>query len=197
MTKGDTMRAALFAMTVPLVLLAACGGPETSQANNSGANISNEASPPATAAGSTASAAGPLGAPVSGDQAKKLMHDRHEGMEDIGDAFKVIGREMKAGSPDLGAVRQNAGIIAGLASQASGWFPPGTDPTVGKTRAKPEIWQKPEDFAAKMRDFQQTAQAFNAAAQRGDTAALKTAQADLGKSCKACHDLYRAPEDDH
>lgn len=185
------MRIALFAATAIFVILSAC------DAQDSTANGANAAANATATANAAAPSASPLGAPVSGDPAKKLMHDRHEGMEDIGDAFKVIGREMKAASPSLDAIRQNAGTIARLAPQVSGWFPPGTDPTVGKTRAKPEIWQKPEDFAGKVRDFQQAALAFNAAAERGDVAALKTAQGDLGKTCKACHDLYRAPEDDH
>ena len=42
------MRIALVA-AVAAALLSACGGPEMSQANNAQANISNSASPPATA----------------------------------------------------------------------------------------------------------------------------------------------------
>ena len=187
------MRIALFAATATLAFLTACDVQGDAEVAN-GANAAANATATANAAAATRS---PLGEPVSGEQAKKLMHDRHEGMEDIGDAFKVISREMKAAAPNLGAVRENASVMTRLAPQASGWFPPGTDPTVGKTRAKAEVWQKPEDFAAKMRVFQQAAQAFNAAAQGGDAAAMKAAHGDLGKSCKACHDPYRAPEDDH
>lgn len=187
------MRIALLAPTAALTLLCACDARDPARV----ANGSDAAGNTSATANAPAAAQAPLGAPVSGDQAKKLMHDRHEGMEDIGDAFKVVTREMKAASPNVAAVRENSGVIARLAPQASGWFPPGTEPTVGKTRAKAEIWQKPEDFAAKMRAFQQAAQAFNGTAERGDAAAMKAAHADLGKSCKACHDLYRAPEDDH
>jgi cytochrome c556 len=61
-----------------------------------------------------------------------------------------------------------------------------------KTRALPAIWQKPEDFAAKDRNFQQAAQAFKAAADAGDVNGVKAKFADLGKTCKACHDTYRA-----
>ena len=186
------MRIAPLAYAAGFALLVACGGPEASQANLTQAN-GNSASP-ATAGGAAIVAASPLGKAVSGAPAKKLMHDRHEGMEDIGDAFKVVSREVKAERPDAAKLRENAAIIARLAPQAAGWFPPGTGPDVGKTRAKPEIWKKPRDFAAKTRTFQQAARAFNAAAQRGDMAAITTAHADLGKSCKACHDPYREPE---
>lgn len=182
------MRIAPFAYTTSFVLLIACGGPEASQANNSQANVAGSAA---------AVAAAPLGKPVARAQAAKLMHDRHEGMEDIGDSFRVISREVKGDKPDVAKLRKEAATIARLAPHVSGWFPPGTGPDVGKTRAKADVWQKPADFAAKAKTFQQAARSFNAAAARGDMAAIRTAHADLGKSCKACHDPYRAPEDDH
>lgn len=171
-------------------LLAACDQP-VPVANNAAApaNIAADAATPAAA---------PLGtAPASKEAALKLMHDRHEGMEDIGDATKLISRELKADAPDLARVRDGAATIARLAPEVSAWFPAGTGPDIGKTRAKAEIWQKPEDFAAKRDEFQKQAQAFNAAAQEGDLAATRAAFAELGKSCKACHDSYRSEKKDH
>jgi cytochrome c556 len=157
--------------------------------NDAGAAESNQAAAPAAQPNAV------LGAAVDAERAKTLMHYRHEGMEDIGDAMKVLGREMKGDSPDLAVVRTNAATIARLAPQVSGWFPPGTGPDVGKTHAKPEIWQKPEDFAAKTTALQQAAAAFDAAAQGNDVAAIKASFGELGKACKACHDLYRAKDD--
>jgi hypothetical protein len=75
----------------------------------------------------------PLGEPVSAEQAKTIMHERHEGMEEIGDAMKLVSRELKASNPDLARVRDGAATIARLAPQVSGWFPPGTGQDVGKT----------------------------------------------------------------
>ena len=65
----------------------------------------------------------------------------------------------------------------------------------GKTDAKAEIWQKPDDFEAKARDFETAAAAFKTAAAGNDVAAIRAAQGNLGKSCKACHDLYREKDD--
>ncbi|MDQ3477585.1 MAG: cytochrome c, partial [Pseudomonadota bacterium] len=125
------------------------------------------------------------------EQALTLMKERHEKMEEIGDALKVISRQLKGDSPDLAQVRQNAEIMATLAPQVPGWFPPGTGPDVGKTEAKAEIWQKPEDFTAKARGFAEAATAFRTAAQGNDLAAMRAAQGNVGKTCKACHDPYR------
>lgn len=173
-----------------LVLLAGCR--EAEQPNgpppqDMTAAVDNRADP--------SQAGAVLGAAIAGEQAKTLMHERHEGMEDIGDAMKVVGRELKGDNPDMAKVRAGAGTIARLAPQVTGWFPPGTGPEAGKTHAKPEIWQNPKDFAAKRATFQQAARDFNVAAGGSDLKAIRAAHADLGKSCKACHDLYREKDD--
>jgi len=170
--------------------LAACGGPQTSQANNTQANVSNDSRPPATARSSVAV---PVSmAPVSGDRAKAVMHERHEGMESIGKANKAIHDELHNDLPDLGVIRSSAAKIADLSTRASGWFPAGTGPDVGKTGAKPAIWQNQQDFTAKLQTFQGDAKAFRAATSGNDLNAVKAKLADLGGACKACHDKYRS-----
>ena len=144
-----------------------------------------------------AAAAAPLGKAVSGARAKKIMHDRHEGMEAIGDAMKLVSGELRKDAPDLTKVRSGAATFARLAPQVKGWYPPGTGPDAGKTRAKAAIWQKPDDFRAKALAFESTATKFNAAAKSGDLAAIRAAQGELGKACKACHDPYRAEKGGH
>jgi cytochrome c556 len=168
-------------------LLAACGGPETSQANNSQANISNDSRDANVAVASNVQMRVSLG------DAAKVMHERHEGMETIGKSAKAIHRELDAASPNLPSVRASAAQIASLSRKASGWFPEGTGPDVGKTGAKPDIWlpQNKGDFAAKLHNFQVAAQAFNAAAAGNDSVATKARFADLNGTCKACHDKYR------
>ena len=132
--------------------------------------------------------------PLPKDQALALMERRHDNYEKIGDAMKLVSRELKAEAPDLGRVRSGAATIAELAPQVPSWFPAGTGPDVGKTEARAEIWQKPDDFAAKAEGFRTAALAFAAAAQGSDLAAIRAAHGNLGKSCKACHDLYREEE---
>ena len=135
--------------------------------------------------------------PATREEALKLMHDRHEGMEKIGKATKAIGAEIRKDDPNFGTIRTNADIINDLAKESEHWFPAGTGPDIGKTRAKAEIWQKPEDFAAKDRDFRQAAQAFTGSANSADVNSIKPAFAVLGKTCKACHDSYRTEKKEH
>ena len=181
------MRSFSLVLAVPLVILAGCGGPETSQANNSAANISSDSRPADNAVGSN------LQVRVSLGTATKIMHERHEGMETIGKTTKAINRELQGTSPNLVVVKAGAAQLADLSRKSSGWFPEGTGPEIGKTGAKPDIWspQNKADFAAKLHNFQTAAQAFNAAAKSGDAGAIKARFGDLGGSCKACHDKYR------
>ena len=133
-----------------------------------------------------------LAAPLSKQAALKIMHDRHEGMEAVGKANKLLRREITADAPNVAAIRSSAATIASLAAKSGKWFPKGTGPEMGKTGAKPEIWQKPADFNAKIRDFQAASKALHQAAARGDLAAIKSSYGKLGGTCKACHDPYRS-----
>lgn len=137
-------------------------------------------------------AAAAAAAPLTKGKALAVMHERHEGMEKIGDTNKVLRREINSSSPFVPAVQSGARTMAQLSVKANGWFPRGTGPDVGKTAAKPEIWRNPKDFAAKLRAFQGAARALDAAAKSGDMAAVKARYAELGGTCKACHDSYRA-----
>lgn len=127
-------------------------------------------------------------------QALALMKQRHDHMEALGKATKAIHDQLGSSSPDVASIQQSAAQIDDLAPKLRSWFPAGTGPDVGKTRAKPKVWQKPEDFTVKAHDFEQAATDFDVAAKRGDLAQIKAGFATLGKSCKACHDDYRAPE---
>lgn len=196
------MRTKFVAAACACVLLGACNW-KAGQANSAQGNISQDNRPPATArpsavtnAAETNGIAGNtmvmLAVPLPRDRALQVMHVRHEGMEAIGDAFKALHRAL--GSSDATTVRASAAKIAQLSQQASVWFPAGTGPDVGKTRAKADIWQTADDFGAKLRSFQAAAAAMNNASRGNDAAAMNARFADLGGTCKACHDKYRAEE---
>ncbi len=179
------------------ILLTFCAAAALAACNQNQSRVTldaADASGSATSKATEKAVAKPRAAPLDKTQALALMKARHDKYEKIGKAMKAAGRELKATSPNLAVVRQSADTIATLAPRVPGWFPIGTGPDVGKTEAKAEIWQKPEDFKAKAAGFARAARAFQAAARGGDLNAIRTAQGDLGKSCKACHDLYR--EDD-
>jgi cytochrome c556 len=172
-------------ITAAAALLAGCA-PDTAQDNEA-----NVLMPSAETRTGGAEPTARQVIPVDAETAKKLMAERSENYKKIGDAMKLVTGELRSNSPDLGNVREGAVTIATLAPMVPSWFPAGTGAEAGKTEAKAAIWERPDDFEAKAKAFEQAALAFRAAARQSDLSAIRSAHAELGKSCKACHDLYR------
>ena len=185
------MRKPILIAAATISLLSACSEQAVeNQAESSAAN--NAIATPAATKNDA-----PPAAPASKEEALKIMQERHHGMEQIGKATKAIGTELKEENPNVGTIRTNAATISDLAAKSASWFPTGTGPDVGKTRAKAEIWQKYEDFAAKDREFRTAAQSLKGLADSADVNAVRTAFAAMGKTCKACHDSYRSEKGGH
>lgn len=83
----------------------------------------------------------------------------------------------------------HAESIARLSRIAAKSFPEGSGE--GKTDAKQEIWDNPEDFKKAMDTFQTRADAFAEASKGSDTRAFAMAAKELGGSCKGCHDDFK------
>jgi len=143
--------------------------------------------------------AAPLGMLVAQDDhahSEGIYKVRHDGMHKLGDAFKVIRDQTQAGSPDAAAIKQAAEVVNEVAVDQYKWYPAGSGPKAGvKTRAKAEIWSKPQDFEAAQKLFAEQAKKLHTAAAGGNVAAVKAQFGEVGKSCKNCHDNFRAPED--
>lgn len=124
-----------------------------------------------------------------------IIRQRQAHYKDMGKASKAIADELKAGTPSLPLIRENAQRIADYAPRILTWFPSGSGPEAGlRTRAKPEIWADQEGFGRAAADFIAAAEQFNAVARGGDIAAIGAARPELGKACSNCHDRFRAPE---
>jgi len=186
------MRIVMFAAAGACIFLACCGGPQKSQANNARANISSDSPDANSAAPSNAMVM--LAAAPTKDQALKIMHARHEAMEGLGKAIKTLHRELDARKPDINVIRAQTSTMAADGAKIPSWFPAGTGPDVGKTRAKAEIWKQQDVFARKAKDYAAAAQAIDAAAKAGDVNKVMALHENVDKACKACHDPFRAPE---
>jgi cytochrome c556 len=130
--------------------------------------------------------------PASPAEAQKV---RHEHYEELGDAFKAVRDASKASTPDFAALEKAAQIVHQASINQQQWFPKGSGPEAGKTRALPEVWSKPEDFTAAQKMFSDRAPKLLAAVKSKDIAAVTAAFRDVGGACKNCHDTFRAPED--
>src|SRR5262245_39728163 len=120
---------------------------------------------------------------------------RHEHYEELGDAFKAVRDNSRGGSPDWAALEKAAQTVVDASIDQQRWFPKGTGPEAGKTRALPEIWAKPDDFTAAQKMFTDRAPKLLAAVKAKDGPGVQAAFKEVGGACKNCHDTFRAPED--
>lgn len=99
------------------------------------------------------------------------------------------------GTYDAAQVRAAANAIAAVAGSGLGaLFAPGTEKSIGeqKTFAKPELFQNGAEVAKLAGNFATAAAALAKAADGGNAATVKAAFGDVGKTCKACHDQFKA-----
>ena len=139
--------------------------------------------------------AAPVGVLIAAASARDLQKARHDHYHELGEAFKTVRDQSREGAPDMAKIKAAAQVINEASVDQGRWFPAGTGPEAGKTRALPEIWQRPHDFTAAQKVFSDAAPKLLAAAKSGDAKAVRSTYSDLGKACKNCHDTFRAPED--
>lgn len=122
---------------------------------------------------------------------------RHDGMKEIGAAFKKISEQVKSGSPDAKVVAPNAATVKRLAAAQLDWFPKGSGPESGlKTHAKAAAWTDAAGFKTAQQNFLTEATKLDAVAAKGDMAALPAQFKATGQTCGACHDKYREKDSD-
>ncbi len=130
--------------------------------------------------------------PATPAQMQKIRHEHYEA---LGEAFKSVRDLSKASTPDFVALEKAADAVNKASIDQQQWFPKGSGPEAGKTRAMPEIWSKPDDFTAAQKMFSDRSPKLLAAAKAKDLAAVTAAFREVGGACKNCHDTFRAPED--
>ena len=119
---------------------------------------------------------------------------RHELMESVGDAAKVVGAMLKGEREyDAAAAAESLATFGDVAARFGDLFPAGTE-TGADTEAAPAIWEDRAGFDAALKDWSDATAAAVAAA----PATLEDAKPVLGevfKACKGCHDTYRIEDE--
>ncbi len=103
--------------------------------------------------------------------------------------FSGMKRVVDAGG-DVKPLAFGARGLARWARTIPVMFPEGSN--LATSRAKPLIWQERADFESKAADYASAATRLAELADAGDQAGFATQWAAVGKTCSACHDLYRA-----
>jgi cytochrome c556 len=110
-------------------------------------------------------------------------------MKRNGDEAKIGTQFMKGEAPfDLAKAKAIFAAYADAASRVPSLFPD-TSKTGGDTAALPAIWEKKDDFTAKLKKFGEDAK--DAEAKVTDEASFKAVFPTVQKNCGGCHETYR------
>lgn len=117
---------------------------------------------------------------------------RQANFKDISKANKEVKAALEEAAPDFEAIAAAATAANTGAAKITGFFPAGSGPESGEeTEALATIWSKPEEFKAAADKLVTSSAALAAAAKAKDAETVKSAAADMGGSCKGCHDTFR------
>jgi cytochrome c556 len=117
---------------------------------------------------------------------------RQGAMNVMGEHFGRIGAMVNNKAPfDAKLAAENAAVVAFMSKLPFAGFIEGTEKG-HDTKAKPAIWKEADKFKAAATKMQEDVAKLNTVAQGGNMDEIKAAFGEAGKSCKACHDEYRA-----
>jgi len=95
-----------------------------------------------------------------------------------------------AEAKDYATVETKAKELMGSADKIVEHFPKGS--TAGKTKAKPEIWDKSDDFGKGAKNLRTAASELADAAKAKDDGAVEAKVKGVSGACGACHKAFRA-----
>jgi cytochrome c556 len=131
----------------------------------------------------------------------QLVHQRQSIMFEMQDAYWPLFKVKNAKSTDLKTAEEASKAIVGALGRFSELLLPGTaNGEVPGSRAKPEVWSKPAEFAAALNTLRAAAEALSDAASSGDVVSFKTQFDAFASACVGCHGFkpsdggrFRAP----
>jgi cytochrome c556 len=119
-----------------------------------------------------------------------VVSNRQRLMRLNGASWADIQAKTKAGNVE--AIAVNAETIAVMAQHIPSLFPAGS--LTDQSKAKPEIWQRFDEFQAKADTLKTMAEQMRDAAKAKDSATVEAMVKEFGpKACGACHTPFRQP----
>ena len=140
-------------------------------------------------------AAGLLAGCATGDKkmtmgSGDIVADRQRIMKLNGASWADVQAKIKAGNFE--AVAVNAETMALNAEHIPMLFPKGS--LTDKSKAKPEVWEKWNEFTAAAKTFQTESEKLRDAARAKNQAQVEALAKDFGRNaCGTCHTPFRVP----
>jgi cytochrome c556 len=116
-----------------------------------------------------------------------IIEKRQKVMKGQSAAAKAIKGAVE--SKDYATVELKAKDLMSSSEKIPDLFPKGS--TQGKTKAKAEIWEKPDDFAKNAKNLNKAASELASAAKAKDDAAVTAKVKAVSEACSSCHKAFR------
>ncbi len=148
---------------------------------------------------SLAGAALLLGTAVASASGKPVAADAGSAIAGRQAAFRMSGalfngmKGIVERGDDVAGQAFAARSLAGWAKAIPGMFPAGSDGA--PSNALPTVWSDRAGFEAKAADYAAAAAKLAELAKAGDKAGFAAQFGEVGKTCGACHDGYRKPDE--
>lgn len=122
---------------------------------------------------------------------EKAIRARQSGYYLMGQEMARIGATVKGDLAfDKTALETSAEVVDVIGRLVVDHYPAGSDQ--GSTKAKREIWSETPRFRQLAQASQGETAKLRTAVRVGDLDAIKAAYGATSKSCKSCHDAYKA-----
>ncbi len=123
--------------------------------------------------------------------AEKIIKARQANYYLMGQQMARINATLKGDAAfDKASLQLSGEALEVLSRLVQSYYVQGSDQ--GETKAKPEIWKEMPRFNQLAQDSQLEVRKLKEVLQRGDLVQIKNAYASTNKSCKACHDAFKA-----
>ena len=119
--------------------------------------------------------------------AADAIAERQEGFKGLKGNMKEIKAALAA--KNVTPVVATAKSMQEFGAKIPTLFPPGSEG--GKSEAKPEVWSRSAEFAAKAKEFETAAAKLGEVAATGDVKATEAAFKAVSASCGSCHDSFK------
>ena len=129
-----------------------------------------------------------------GFSATTTAQDKTVLQQDRNLTMKIIARSMNQikNATDLADMEIPATAIVSATNKLFNMWPKGSG--AGKTRARNEIWSNMADFKAKLTEMKDAADKLSSVVKGTDMTVVKSRFIAVGRTCGACHKIYRGPK---
>lgn len=117
-----------------------------------------------------------------------VVKERMDLMTSMGKEMKAVGQKIES-NRNLASIADSAIKVKTMSRDIARFFPPGS--LIKPTDARPAIWEKWDQFEARISGLQRSLDALAAAAPSGNPKLISDRFRQVGRSCAACHDDFR------